>query len=420
MEIGDTITFAVIPEIAGVNSIDQLQAFAAGNVGQSRLVTFIRNDHICMRIIRIVDQAILLSNPVQTCTSQSALDSSRSRSIQLHNGIRREVIGGEGDHTILVDAGCRNYLVILYINNLNGAVQVELRIHLDRYCCLVTLCVALKGNVVGEITGIHILVRICSVGGYINASNARRSDYSAGGLVGQRLICDHRHSIGAFNHLCIDRIAITTVIVGGIIPARGLQAMLTFSVVTVDHNAVVGDFESGHSQGIVGIVLGISNITGVHVIEVERVLLGLTLLLTGLAEPDAVLGGQENRTAAKIAVVVAGVVVTKQEEDGQTLIRSRIHRIIQIFCIHTITVIICTVTIMQGQMGNDEDRLVGGGFQSSVQIIGQIISQALNAGRGAIAVGIVVLVQDKGTIAIKIMSAGSIDSSMGIVMISLY
>ena len=109
-----------------------------------------------------------------------------------------------------------------------------------------------------------------------------------------------------------------------------------------------------------------------------------------------------------------------QEDDVQAVLTGIIQHIEDVLCILGIALGHSTGRKCQRQMRNDEDRSIVSLADLVVQPGLEIVCKSLDTVLRAAAVGIVVLVQDIGGVAVKLMAAGSVDAGILIVMVTLY
>ena len=119
--------------------------------------------------------------------------------------------------------------------------------------------------------------------------------------------------------------------------------------------------------------------------------------------------------------------MTVQEDDVQAVLTGIIQHIEDVLCILGIALGHSTGRKCQRQMRNDEYRSIVSLADLVVQPGLHVVGQSLDTGLRAAAVGIVVLVQNVCgivvctiTVYIHIMSAGSVDAGILIVMVTLY
>ena len=223
-----------------------------------------------------------------------------------------------------------------------------------------------------------------------------------------------------------------SIAIGAVITGR-LQIVQAVGAVTLHGDFGAGDGKDGHGQlvgacgSIVGIGVGvIPGVPCIHVTEVEG-FLGPCAGGACFRDTDLIALGQIDRLAAHIVIRAECVVMAVQEDDVQAVGAGIVQNIKNVLRILGIALGHGTGSIGQGQMGDDEDRSIVALADLIVQPGLEIVCKILDACLRTAAVGVVVLVQNVCgivvctiTVYIHIMSAGSVDAGILIVMVTLY
>ena len=108
------------------------------------------------------------------------------------------------------------------------------------------------------------------------------------------------------------------------------------------------------------------------------------------------------------------MVVAEQEENIQSVAGSIVDHVKQILGVHSVAVIMGTHTVMQLHMGHDKDGLGVAGAALCVQIGTQVGGSGFDGGFIHAGVPhIVLLVDDKDTVALRLMGAAGSEGSVG-------
>ena len=218
----------------------------------------------------------------------------------------------------------------------------------------------------------------------------------------------------------------------GAVTAGRLQVVQAIRAVTLHGDLGTGDGKDGHGQLFCagsGVISAIGVITGVPCIHVGEAqgLLGPCAGGTSFCNADLIALGQIDGLAAHVVVGAVGMVVAVQEDDVQAVGTCIIQHVEDVLGVLGIAILRSTGGEGKRQVGHDEDRGRIALADLVVQPGLQVIGKCLNTGLRAAAVRVVNLVQDIGRIVVSavavdihVMTAGSVDAGILIVMVTLY